>query len=73
MAGQAKVYPELFGEYRWSGSTIEYRRAQIRDFHGFRVAAVGDEDKLIVWLAADICPMETSRDRLRAALLARCR
>ena len=73
MAGQAKVDPELFGEYRWSGSTIEYRRAQIRDFHGFRVAAVGDEDKLIVWLAADICPMETSRDRLRAALLARCR
>jgi hypothetical protein len=47
--------------------------AQIRDFHGFRVAAVGDEDKLIVWPAADICPMEMSRDRLRAALLARCR
>jgi hypothetical protein len=73
MAGQAKVDPELFGEYRWSGSTIEYRRAQVRDSHGFRVAAVGDEDKLIVWLAAGICPMETSRDRLRAALLARCR
>ena len=73
MAGQAKVDPELFGEYRWSGSTIEYHRAQIRDFHGFRVATVGDEDKLIVWLAAGICPMEMSRDRLRAALLARCR
>ena len=52
MAGQVKVDPELFGEYRWSGSTIEYHRAQIRDFHGFRVATVGDEDKLIVWLAA---------------------
>jgi Domain of unknown function (DUF4158)/Tn3 transposase DDE domain len=73
MAGQVKVDPELFGEYRWSGSTIEYHRAQIRDFHGFRVATVGDEDKLIVWLAAGICPMEMSRDRLRAALLARCR
>jgi hypothetical protein len=73
LAGQAKVDPELFGEYRWSGSTSEYRRAQIRDFRGLRVAAVGDEDKLIVWLAAGICPMEMSRDRLRAALLARCR
>ncbi len=28
---------------------------------------------LIVWLAAGICPMEMSPDRLRAALLARCR
>jgi Domain of unknown function (DUF4158) len=73
MAGQVKVDPELFGEYRWSGSTIEYHRAQIRDFHGFRVATVGDEDRLIVWLAVGICPMEMSRDWLRAALLARCR
>jgi hypothetical protein len=45
MTGQVKVDPELFGEYRWSGSTIEYHRAQIRDFHEFRVATVGDEDK----------------------------
>jgi hypothetical protein len=34
---------------------------------------VSDEDKLIMWLAAEICPSEMSRDRLRAALLARCR
>ena len=26
-----------------------------------------------MWLAAGICPSEMSRDRLRAALLARCR
>ena len=26
-----------------------------------------------MWLSTDMCPMETSRDRLRAALLARCR
>src|SRR5208337_3942235 len=36
MAGQVKVDPALFAEYRWSGSTIEYHRAQIREFHGFR-------------------------------------
>jgi TnpA family transposase/ribosomal protein L17 len=34
---------------------------------------VGDEDKLIVWLAGEMCPVELSRDRLREALLARCR
>ncbi len=73
MAGQVKVDPALFAEYRWSGSTIEYHRAQIREFHGFREVTVGDEAKLTVWLAADICPVEMSRDRLRSALLARCR
>jgi hypothetical protein len=49
------------------------RAATARRIHGFRVATVGDEDKLVVWLAAGICPIEMSRDRLRAALLARCR
>ena len=73
MAGQVKVDPVLFGEYHWSGSTIEYHRAQIRKFHGFRTATVADEDKLIFWLAGKMCPMEMSRDRLRAALVARCR
>jgi Tn3 transposase DDE domain len=34
---------------------------------------VQDEDGLAVWLSTDMCPVETSRDRLRAALLARCR
>lgn len=73
MAGQVKVDPGLFGKYRWSGSTIEYHRAQIREFHGFREPTVGDEDKLIFWLAGEMCPVELSRDRLREALLARCR
>ncbi|MFI7229381.1 DUF4158 domain-containing protein [Nonomuraea angiospora] len=73
MAGQVKVDAALFAEYRWSGSTIEYHRAQIRRFHGFREPTVADEDKLTFWLADKICPVETSRERLRAALLARCR
>ncbi len=34
---------------------------------------MGDEDKLADWLATKICPVEMSRDRLRGALLARCR
>lgn len=28
---------------------------------------MGDEDKLIVWLAGDICPVKMSRDWLRRA------
>ncbi|MEU1387355.1 MULTISPECIES: Tn3 family transposase [unclassified Nonomuraea] len=73
MAGQVKVDAELFAAYDWSGRTIEYHRAQIRKFHDFREPTVGDEDKLADWLATKICPVEMSRDRLRGALLARCR
>ncbi|MET8006568.1 DUF4158 domain-containing protein [Nonomuraea glycinis] len=73
MAGQVKVNAALFAEYRWSGSTIEYHRAQVRRFHGFQEPTVADEDKLTFWLADKMCPVETSRERLRAALLARCR
>jgi hypothetical protein len=73
MAGQVKVEPALFAGYAWSGSTIEYHRKQIREFHQFRVPTVGDEDKLAIWLADEICPVEMSRDRLCSALLARCR
>ncbi len=73
MAGQVKVDAALFASYDWSGRTIEYHRAQVRKFHGFSEPTVNDEDRLAHWLAADICPMEMSRDRLRSALLARCR
>jgi hypothetical protein len=73
VSGQVKVDAALFAEYSWSGRTIEYHRAQIREFHQFREPTVGDEDKLISWLAGDICTVETTRDRLRSALLARCR
>jgi hypothetical protein len=73
VSGQVKVDAALFGEYSWSGRTIEYHRAQIREFHQFREPTVGDEDKLIAWLAGDMCTVETTQDRLRSALLARCR
>ena len=35
--------------------------------------AGGDEGDLAAWLAAEVCPVELSRDRLREALLVRCR
>ncbi len=54
VAGQVKVDAAQFAEYRWSGSTIEYHRAQIRRFHGFREPTVADEDKLTFWLADKI-------------------
>jgi Domain of unknown function (DUF4158) len=72
-AGQVTVDPVLFAGYAWSGRTAEYHRARIRTALGFREPTVGDEDKLVEWLASEVCPAEPSRDRLRVALLARCR
>ncbi|MEU7878917.1 DUF4158 domain-containing protein [Microbispora bryophytorum] len=73
MAGQVKVEAAMFASYDWSGRTIKNHRAQVREFHGFRESTVGDEGKLVDWLADKICPVEMSRDQLRGALLARCR
>lgn len=73
VAGQVKVEPGLFAEYRWSGNTIEYHRAQIREVLGFREATRGDESELIEWLASEICPLVLTEDGARAAMPACCR
>lgn len=73
VAGQVKVSAELFAGYDFASRQAANHRTQIRDFHKFAKATLEDEDRLAVWLATDICPTETARDRLRAALLARCR
>ncbi|ONM47892.1 MULTISPECIES: Tn3 family transposase [Nocardia] len=73
VAEQVKVDPALFASYRWSGRTIEYHRAQVRAAFGFREFAVSDEDQLIGWLAEEMCPVELREDRLREAVLVRCR
>jgi hypothetical protein len=73
VAAQVKVRAEAFGEYQWSGRTIEYHRAQIRKALGFREVTVGDEDQLAGWLAEEVCPVEVGEDRLREAVVVRCR
>jgi len=55
------------------GRSAERHRTQIRDALGFRVFSRGDEDKMIAWLAEEVCPSELTEDRQRAAVLARCR
>jgi len=73
LASQLKVPAVAFADYGWTGRTIEYHRAQIRNALGFRQATVSDEEALARWLAAEVCPLELSDDRRREALVARCR
>jgi hypothetical protein len=73
VAAQVGVEPALAGACGWTGRTIEYHRAQIRDALGFRPATRPDEEALAGWLATEVAPAEPSDDRLREALLTRCR
>ncbi len=73
VASLVKVEPGLFGKYSWRGRTIERHRAQIRKAYGTRPPTEADEDRWAQWLGDEICPTETSRDRLAAAVRRRCR
>lgn len=73
VARQVKVDPAAFGTYLFTGSTIEYHRAQIRKALRFRECTVADAEALTAWLAEQVCPSELSADRQRQALLLRCR
>jgi len=73
VAQQVGVDSAVFASYAFSGRTIEHHRAEVRRVLGFRECTVSDEDKLAEWMADEVCPVESGEDRLRAALLARCR
>jgi hypothetical protein len=73
VARQVGVPASDLGFYEWTGSTIEYHRAQVRRHLGFRECGAEDADKLTGWLAGGFCPAERRADRVREELLARCR
>jgi hypothetical protein len=73
MARQLKMAPAEFTQDYFRSEVVKKHRAQIRDAFGFRTATRGDEDKLIAWLAEEVCPSELNEDRQREAVLVRCR
>lgn len=73
VARQVNVDPSRFADYDWTGRTVERHRSQVRRALGFEEATVGDENRLAMWLAEEVCGVELKPERLRDALLARCR
>jgi hypothetical protein len=73
VARQVGVPASDLGFYEWTGSTIEYHRAQIRHHLGFRECTADGAVKLTGWLADGVCQAERGADRVREQLLARCR
>ncbi|WP_078628736.1 DUF4158 domain-containing protein [Streptomyces sp. NRRL F-2664] len=59
--------------YEWTGRTIEYHRAQIREHLGFRECSVADADKLTAWFAEHVACKERRQEQVRVELLVRCR
>jgi hypothetical protein len=73
VADLVKVPAAEFAKYAFTGRTAEYHRKQIREALGFRPSTRADEERLISWLAAEVCPVELVEDRLTQALLVQCR
>ncbi|WUH57365.1 DUF4158 domain-containing protein [Streptomyces sp. NBC_00442] len=73
VAQQVKVPAEAWAAYDWQGDRIKRHRKEIRAAYGFRPNTEEDQERLAGWLTAELCPVELSRDRLAAAVVARCR
>ena len=69
VAGQVGVEVVDLASYEWSGRTVEYHRAEIREHLGFRLATVADQQRLTSWLAVSVAHAERRPDRVRDALL----
>jgi TnpA family transposase len=73
LAQQVHVPAEAWDQYRWTGRTLEYHRAQIRAALGFREGGIEDLDAMREWLLEGLLYHERNTERLKEAIAARCR
>ncbi|CAL9654563.1 Tn3 family transposase [Streptomyces sp. enrichment culture] len=73
VAQQVKVPAGAWADYDWQSKAIHRHRGEIRAAYGFRANTEEDQDRLAAWLATELCSVGLSRDRLAAAVVARCR
>ncbi len=69
IANQVGGSVEAWHELDWEGRTIKRYRAEIREWCGFREAALSDLDQFKRWLVEEAIPKEHRADCLREALL----
>ncbi|NBM15334.1 DUF4158 domain-containing protein [Streptomyces sp. GC420] len=73
VARQVQVPASELDSYDWTGRTVEYHRAQVREHLGFRECSVADAEKLTAYLAEHVAHKERRPEQVRVELLARCR
>ncbi|MFD7528577.1 DUF4158 domain-containing protein [Streptomyces sp. NPDC059849] len=64
---------EAWADYDWQDKAIQRHRGENRAAYGFWANTEEDQDRLAAWLATELCLVELPRDRLAAAVVARCR
>lgn len=72
-ARQVGVAAGEFGSYDMAGRTAQRHRTEIRRYTGFRECSVTDAEILASWMASHVAESERREDRVRDALVARCR
>ena len=73
VAASVGVDPTAWSGYAWSGSTIEYHRAQVRKLLAFREATSADASALASWLSERVLLRERAIERVRQIALERYR
>ncbi len=73
IAQQLELQAVLLKDYDWSGRTIEYHRAQIRETLGFHPATAQDAERLGDWLLEHAAGENPNVDSFEQALLGQCR
>ena len=73
LAAQVGVPYEDYLQYDWSGRSIKYHRAQIREALGFREATVEDDHELAAWLREHVVASDQQVEAVTAAVYARLR
>ncbi|MGZ4525793.1 MAG: DUF4158 domain-containing protein [Mycobacterium sp.] len=68
MAEQVGVPAGDLAGYDWTGRSIKYHRAEVREAFCFRESTVADEQRWARWLQDEVYPVELSEDRVRDAL-----
>jgi hypothetical protein len=73
VARQVDLADADLASYEWSGRTVEYQRAQIREHLGFSLATIADQERSTSWLAVSVAHAERRPDHVREELLAQFR
>jgi hypothetical protein len=73
LAQQVSVAAVEWLHYDWDSRAAKYHRTQIRGLLGFREATAEDSRALAAWLCEHVLARDRQQDRLRVAVLERCR
>jgi len=73
MAEQVNVPAEQWADYPWSGRSLGYHRAEIREFCGFSEMSLVELQKMKRWMITEVIPSEHREDRILDMFRQKCK